>query len=161
MIASVFFIPGALVGGVVGWIVIRSVNWALARFFGGFNWVFDRVTAGYGRIVGWSLRLAAIVLLLYAGLLGLTVFGLIRVPTGFIPGLDQGYLIVDMELPEAAALDRTLDVTEKVGAIAQDTEGVEHTLGISGQSFVQGAVASNYASMFIILKPFEERNARD
>src|SRR5262249_48058778 len=60
-------VPGALVGGVFGWFIIGPVNWVLGKFFRGFNRVFDRVTEGYGRIVGGMLRLSAIVLLLYGG----------------------------------------------------------------------------------------------
>src|SRR5262245_39076144 len=65
-------IPGALAGGVLGWFIIGPVNWGLGKFFRGFNWVFDRVTEGYGRIVGGVLRLSAIVLVRYGGLLAQT-----------------------------------------------------------------------------------------
>jgi multidrug efflux pump subunit AcrB len=158
---AAFFVPGAILGGIFGWFLIRPINWVLGKLFAGFNRVFEAVTAGYGRIVGWSLRLFAIVLVVYVGLLALTIVELRRVPTGFIPGLDQGYLITEIQLPDAASLERTLDVAARVSKIARETEGVAHTVGISGQSFLQGAVASNYASMFIVLKPFEERNRSD
>ncbi|MFO0928467.1 MAG: efflux RND transporter permease subunit [Gemmataceae bacterium] len=154
---AVLALPGAIVGGLLGWLIIRPVNWLLGRFFAGFNWLFDRATAVYGRLVGWSLRLSAIVLLVYVGMLGLTYYGFTRIPTGFIPLQDQGYMIVDIQLPDAASLERTRAVTEQVGQIVRETEGVAHTLGIAGQSFVQGAVASNYGAMFIILDSFEER----
>ncbi len=51
----VLFLPGAAGGGVVGWFAIRPVNWVLGRFFRGFNWVFDRATRAYGKVVGWCL----------------------------------------------------------------------------------------------------------
>ncbi len=157
---GVLFLPGAVLGGLLGLFLIRPVNWILGGFFRGFNWLFDRATALYGRLVGWALRLSAIILIVYAGLLGLTYYGFTRVPTGFIPGVDQGYVLVDVQLPDAASLNRTLAVTEQVGRIARETEGVAHTLGVAGQSFVQGAVASNYGAMFILLAPFEERRGR-
>ena len=58
----VLFLPGAIAGGALGWFLIRPVNWALGKFFRGFNWVFDRATNVYGRTVGWALRLSVIVL---------------------------------------------------------------------------------------------------
>ena len=74
-ISCVLFLPGAVAGGALGWCLIRPVNWALGRFFRGFNWVFDRTTHAYGKTVAWCLRLSAIVLLVYVGLVGLTGFG--------------------------------------------------------------------------------------
>src|SRR5262245_15026954 len=66
--SAVLFIPGAILAGIVGWWIIRPVNAALGAFFRGFNWVFDRATRLYGNTVGWTLRLAAIALVVYVGL---------------------------------------------------------------------------------------------
>ena len=86
----VLFLPGAVAGGALGWFLIRPVNWALGKFFRGFNWVFERATQAYGKTVGWCLRLSAIVLLVYVGLIGLTGFGFARVPSGLHPHPGQG-----------------------------------------------------------------------
>ena len=153
----VLFLPGAVAGGVLGWFMVRPVNWVLGWFFRGFNWVFDRATRVYGAVVGWCLRLSAIVLVVYVGLLGLTGFGFTRVPTGFIPMQDKGYLVTNIQLPDSASLERTLEVTDAVEKIALETPGVAHTLGHPGQSFVLNAISSNFGSMFVILKPFHER----
>src|ERR1700726_4066452 len=162
MLARFFIdLPGAVAGGALGWFLIRPVNWALGHFFRGFNWVFERATQAYGKTVGWGLRLSAIVLLIYAGLIGLTGFGFSRVPSGFVPIQDKGYLIANIQLPDAAALERTVEVTAAVEKIALETPGVDHTLAIPGQSFVLNAFSSNYGSMFITLKPFHERRAAD
>jgi len=155
------FLPGAIVGGVLGWFIIRPVNRILGAFFWGFNWLFDRATAAYGKIVGWSLRLSVIVLLIYVGLIGLTVFGFLKIPSGFIPIQDKGYLLANIQLPDAAALERTVAVTKKVEKIALETPGVAHTLAIPGTSFVLNANSSNYGSMFITFKPFAERRTSD
>src|SRR5262249_46196713 len=90
------FLPGAVAGGARGWYLIRPVNWALGKFFRAFNRFFDRATHAYGKTVGWCLRLSAIVLLVYVGLLGLTGFGLARVPSGFVPIQDKGYLLANI-----------------------------------------------------------------
>ncbi len=160
-VSLVLFLPGAGAGGALGWFLIRPVNWALGHFFRGFNWVFERATQVYGKTVGWCLRLSAIVLLIYAGLIGLTGFGFSQVPSGFVPIQDKGYLIANIQLPDAASLERTAEVTAAVEKIALETPGVAHTLAIPGQSFVLNAFSSNYGAMFITLKPFHERRAAE
>jgi multidrug efflux pump len=151
------YLPGATAGGVLGWFIIRPVNWVLGNFFRGFNWVFDAATHAYGKTVGWCLRLSAIVLLVYAGLLGLTAFGFTRLPSGFIPSQDKGRLIVNVQLPDSAALERTAEVMGKMEKIALETPGVAHTIGWQGRSFVLNTVGSNLGTMFITFDPFEER----
>ena len=153
----VLFLPGAVAGGVLGWLLIRPVNLTLDRFFRGFNWVFDWTTRAYGKTVGWCLRLSVIVLLVYVGLIGLTGFGFTRVPSGFVPIQDKGYLLVNIQLPDSASLERTVEVTDAVEKISLETPGVAHTVAIPGSSFVLNANSSNYGSMFVILKPFPER----
>jgi multidrug efflux pump subunit AcrB len=148
-------------GGVAGYLIARALNQALGVVFRGFNRAFDRTTTGYGHLVSWCLRLCVLVLFVYAGLLGLTYFGFTRVPTGFIPQQDKGYLVVNIQLPDSASLQRTAEVTQRIEEIARDTEGVGHTLSIPGQSVILNAVSSNFGSMFVVLKPFEERHGAD
>ena len=133
------------------------VNWALGKFFRGFNWVFERTTQAYGKTVGRCLRQSAFVLLVYVALIGLTGFGFTRVPSGFVPIQDKGYLVVNIQLPDSASLERTVEVTEAVEKIALETPGVAHTVAVPGLSFVLNANSSNYGNMFVILKPFHER----
>jgi multidrug efflux pump len=151
------FLPGAAAGGVLGWFTIRPVNWALGKTFRGFNWVFERATHAYGKGVGWFLRLSAIVLTLYAALLAVTGVGLARAPSGFVPVQDKGYLVVNIQLPDSASLERTVEANAAVERIALATPGVAHTFAVPGTSFVLNANSSNYASMFVILEPFDER----
>jgi multidrug efflux pump len=151
-------IPGAVAGGVLGWFLIRPVNLVLGHLFQGFNRIFEWATQAYGKTVGWCLRLSVIVLLIYVGLIGLTGFGFTRVPTGFVPPQDKGYLVTNIQLPDSASLERTIEVTDAVERIAlEDKEGVAHTVAIPGTSFVLNANSSNYANIFVILKPFHER----
>jgi multidrug efflux pump len=155
------FLPGAVAGGALGWFIIRPVNWALDKFFRAFNRAFDRATRAYGKTVGGCLRLGAIVLLIYVGLLGLTAFGMARIPVGFVPIQDKGYLIANIQLPDAASLERTAEVIAKIERIALETPGVAHTLAIPGQSFILNAFSPNFGGMFIPLKPFHERRGAD
>ncbi len=149
----VLMIPGVL----AGWLLAAPVNAALGTFFRGFNWVFDRATAVYGRVVGWSLRLCFLVLLLYGGLLALTGYGFTRVPIGFIPEQDKGFLIVNVQLPDSASLERTSEVVERLEKIARETPGVAHTVSLPGYSVILGANSSNFGAMFVTLVPFHDR----
>ncbi len=156
-VSALFFLPGAVAGGALGRLLVRPVNWVLGFFFRGFNRVFDWTTQVYGRFVGWCLRLCVIVLVVYVGLIGLTGFGFSRIPTGFIPMQDKGYLVTNIQLPDSASLERTLEVTDAVEKIALETPGVAHTLCLPGMSYVLNANSSNYSNVFIIFKPFHDR----
>ncbi len=153
----VLFLPGAVGGGILGWFIIGPVNFVLGRFFRGFNWVFDHITRVYGKSVGWALRLSIIVLVIYVGLIGLTGFGFTKVPTGFIPTQDKGRLIANIQLPDSASLERTVEVASKMEKIALETPGVAHTLSNPGRSFVLNAIGSNVGTMFITFTPFHDR----
>jgi len=151
------FLPGAFVGGLVGWFIIGPVNWVLGWFFRGFNYVFEATTHLYGQVVAWCLRLFILVLLVYGGLLALTYFGYTQIPGGFIPNQDKGYLICNVQLPDSSSQARTLEVMDRIQKIVARNPGVAHTVDIPGQSFVMNGVSSNFGSVFIILKPFRER----
>ena len=153
------FLHGAVAGGLLGRAVIGPVNWLLGHFFQGFDWAFDRVTRAYTTTVRWCVRLSAIVLLLYVGLIGLTGFGFTRVPTGFIPPQDKGRLLFDVRLPDSASLERTTEVMAKVDRIALETPGVVHVISNRGRSGTLNAISSNLGQGFLTLKPFHERSA--
>jgi multidrug efflux pump len=154
-----YFTPGMIIGGIIGWIIIRPVNAGLGWFFRGFNRLFDKMTAVYGATVSGILRLSAIVIVLYGGLLVATYFEFTRAPTGFIPQQDKGYLILNIQLQDASAVDRTKRVMAHIEKLARATPGVKHTVGVSGKSLILDANAPNLGSMYIMLKPFEERKA--
>src|SRR3989441_744491 len=136
------------------WLMDTLLGW----FFRLFNWVFGASTALYVRLVGGLLRASLVALLVYAGLLVLTYFEFIRAPTGFVPQQDKGYLLLNVQLPDSASGDRTQKVMAHIENIAHDTPGVEHTVGVSGQSLILNANAPNLGSMYILLKPFDERS---
>jgi multidrug efflux pump len=151
------FAPGFLAGLVAGWFLIAPVNAVLGWFFRGFNRVFDGVTAVYGWTVGRMLRLSVVVLVVYGGLLGLTGWRMATAPTGFIPTQDQGYLLVNVQLPDSASVQRTDAVLARIDRIARAIPGVIHTVGVSGESFLTTTNGPNLGTMFVRLKPFEER----
>jgi len=159
--ATIFFVVGCPAGLVFGWFLIRPVNVGLGKIFRGFNRGFDWMTGLYGRILGLGLRVAVVVLVLYAGLVVLT-YGVFRAaPTGFVPQQDMGRLIASIQLPDSASLERTRAAMAKVDRIVRDTPGVAHTITICGLSFVQQANSPNFGSLFVVLKPFRERQRAD
>jgi multidrug efflux pump len=158
---AAWFLPGAIIGGVVGWFIIGPVNGVLGSIFGAFNRVFDGVTVAYGWIVGRLLRVAAIVGIVYAGLLFATWWGVTYAPKGFIPTQDQGYLLVNVQLPDSASVQRTEAIMQKIGKIAREIPGVAHTVSISGTSFLLSTNGSNLGSMFVVMEPFDERKSHD
>jgi multidrug efflux pump len=144
-------------GAVVGWIVGPSVNAILGRFFGIFNRFFDALANGYTHTIGLLLRLAVIVLVIYVGLLGLTGFSFVRSPTGFIPEQDQGYLLVNVMLPDSSSVQRTSEVITDLEHIALKTPGVKHTMSVAGFSAFFQCDASNWGTIFVILDDFDKR----
>ena len=158
-VTAIYFTPGALVGGILGWIIIRPVNAILGWLFRGFNSAFDWMTAFYGAAVGRMLRLSVVVVVIYAGLLVMTYVEFNRTPTGFIPQQDKGYLLLNVQLPDSASVERTQAIMARIEALARKTPGVSHTVGVSGQSLILNANAPNLGSLYIMLAPFDERHA--
>jgi multidrug efflux pump subunit AcrB len=87
----------------------------------------------------------------------LTWWGFTKTPAGFIPQQDKGYLLVNVQLPDSASLQRTDRVMRDLEAVARQAAGVSHTVAIGGQSILLNANAPNFGSMFVMLDPFEER----
>jgi multidrug efflux pump len=139
------------------------LTWLLDRLFGwlfrGFNAGLRRSTHGYVRVVRSLIRVPLLTLAVYGGLLALTYWGLGRLPTGFIPSQDKGYLIASVQLPDSASAARTREVIARIETIARDTPGVKNVNSVAGNSFLLSAYGSNFGSMFIILEPFQNRRS--
>ena len=90
-----------------GWRLAGPINAVLRWGFAGFNAAVRKSTTAYIRGVGGLLRVSVLVLVVYAGLLGLTYFDFVKTPKGFIPPQDMGYLIVNVQLPDASSTERT------------------------------------------------------
>jgi len=129
----------------------------LAKFYGWFNRVFGKATNGYVRVCGGAIRKMAISLLL----LGVMTVGtgLIggKVPGGFLPEEDQGYMYAGVQLPDAASRQRTDAAVIQMEKIIMTTPGVEYCTAVSGYSMLSGVSNSYSGFFFITLKPWEER----
>jgi hydrophobe/amphiphile efflux-1 (HAE1) family protein len=141
-------------------LVTRFFDLTLGWFFRLFNRVLHAVTGAYVGALRRVVRFSVIALFVYVGLIYLTYLGFKRTPTGFIPPQDSGYLIATLQMPDASSFDRTETVMRRMAAIANKTEGVQDTFAIAGYSGLTGVNSSNAGTMFVVLKPFEERRGR-
>jgi hydrophobe/amphiphile efflux-1 (HAE1) family protein len=123
-----------------------------------WNSAFDRLTAGYDRTVRHIVRRAALAIVALLVLSGAALWLLRAVPTGFAPTEDQGYLLVNVQLPDAASLERTDAVVREIEKILlEETAGIENVVAIGGRSFISGVNGPNVASLFPRLAPWSER----
>ena len=125
--------------------------------FRGFDKAFAVAGSGYAGIARSLLRRSALAMVLFVGLLALTGWQFTQVPTGFLPQEDQGYLLVNVQLPDGASLGRTTQVLQRIDEIVEGTPGVETWVTLGGFSLIDGTAASNSAVVFVVLTPWEER----
>src|SRR6186713_1954495 len=133
----------------------------LTPFYNGFNKVFGVATNGYISFTTVLVRKFVIGLVLIGVLSYLTVGLVGRIPGGFVPEEDQGYILVNAQLPDSASLERTDAVMRKAEAILEKNEAVSGYNTISGFSLLTGAYSSNIGFFFVALKPWEERHAAE
>jgi len=184
------FVPTAFMGGITGGIfrqfaltisgatVISSVNaltlspalsgvllrrrsgrpWAPFR---AFNRAFDAASSGYLAVVRGILRRTVLSLAVAAGLAVLAVWGLGRLPSGFLPEDDSGYLFATAQLPDAATVDRTYEVTQDLAKEIRAIPGVRACVGVTGYSLLDGAKQPNAATFWISLESFDDRGGAE
>ena len=122
-----------------------------------FDFFYTPVEWLYTWIVGQLLRVWWLVLVVFVGLATFTGWWYQRTPTGFLPTEDQGYVIIAVQLPDAASLDRTREVIDKMNAIFANTEGVKHWFVLGGFSLLDGTNSSNAATAFAAWTDWSER----
>ncbi|MBO6859631.1 multidrug efflux RND transporter permease subunit [Roseibium sp.] len=131
----------------------------------GIMGLFDRgitsVRNGYTGIIRRLVRFAVIGLAVVAGAVALIVTLGGSLPQGFLPSEDQGYLMVDVQLPDGASLQRTENVTKQVVDLTSKTPGVEDVVIVNGYSILNGATSSNAALVIATMKNWEDRQAPD
>jgi HAE1 family hydrophobic/amphiphilic exporter-1 len=127
-------------------------------FFRGFDNVFRRAENGYTNMTKSLVRRAGLMLLLAAGLAGFTGWQFTQLPTGFLPTEDQGYLLVHVQLPDAASQERTGEVLDKIDAAVAGTEGVADWVIFGGFNLIDGTASSNTAIVFVTFTPWEDRD---
>src|SRR6516225_10094085 len=132
----------------------------LTPFYNLFNRAFGRATDAYVGLVG-ILTGKMLVGLAFVALITFLIFSLARrIPGGFVPEEDQGYIMVNAQLPDAASLERTDAVMRKAESVLEKTPGVEGFNTISGYSLLTSAYSSNMGFFFVQLKPWDERHSQ-
>lgn len=138
-------------------LVLRNKKPATKGFFGWFNRGFDRTVEGYLGFTKTISRHAARTLLFIAVIAG-AIFGLTRViPNGFLPQEDQGYLMIGINLPNAASLERTEAAVSEIQAIVSRIPEVQYTAGVSGFNLLSGVASSNSGVLFVTLVDYSQR----
>lgn len=124
-------------------------------FFGGFNRAFNRTASGYEGLVARILRRAPRYLILYAVIAGVAAFIYMRLPTSFLPAEDQGNMLVNVQLPPGATIERTQNVMQQVEGWVLKQPEVQSMVSVLGFSF--SGQGQNAALAFVTLKPWDER----
>jgi HAE1 family hydrophobic/amphiphilic exporter-1 len=130
------------------------------RFFRGFNRLYDILEGWYAGLIARMVRRSGLMTLLALGLVTLSLIGLIRTPTGFLPTEDQGYVVVAVQLPDGSALNRSRLAMESLAKVIRTVPGVGETIviGGSGSSPIDSSAALfNSGVIYAVLKPFDER----
>ena len=137
-------------------LLLRTGHGQKNVFFRAFNSVFDRVTNSYTTVVSECVRRVGVMMLVFLGLVALTVLGFMRIPAGFVPLEDDGLILLNIQMPDGSSLDRTEATAERVGTILAKTDGIAGYGVLGGYSMIDGA-APNLACFFAPLTPWDER----
>ena len=132
----------------------------LHTVFGGFNRIFEKATNGYVGISGALVRKMALSFTLLAAVAGAAYVVGGRLPSGFLPTEDQGFFYLNIQLPDAASLQRTDAFTKEVESVLKHTDGVQYYSTIVGSSLLTQTNATYSAFVFVALKPWGQRKTR-
>jgi HAE1 family hydrophobic/amphiphilic exporter-1 len=138
----------------------KEIRGPLGKFFGYFNRYFERSTDGFVRSSGTLIRKAAVVMVLLVVAGGAAWLFSAHLPTSFLPDEDQGYLFINMQLPNSASLERTSAAARQVEKVLADTPGVQYTTSVVGFSLLSYVRTSYNANFFVSLKPWEDRKSQ-
>lgn len=138
----------------------RTSGGVLTFFSRGFNRAFGGLTRAYEAAVKHAIAHRLVTLLALVAIGTGAWYVLDRLPTSFVPLEDQGYFVMSVQLPAAAALERTAAAVNRIEGILKRTPGVQNVVAAGGLNFVSGTYASNAAALFVILKPWDQRTTR-
>jgi len=138
-------------------ILLKPAHGEKRGFFRCFERSFERMTEGYSRSVGFMIKRFVLALLLFAGMIVLTVLMAQRIPGAFLPPEDQGYLLGAVIMPDAASLDRTSEVGKVASDYFMNNEAVEGVAIVNGYSLLDSQNKNNAGTFFVGFKDFEER----
>ena len=149
-IISLVFTPAMCV------LFLKEEKWSLKWF----NKLYDKTLGLYIRIIKSFLRRPAVALTAFVIISALTMYVFIKLPNEFLPKEDLGYFMVTVQLPNSASLERTEKVTAELSKMLDKYPEIDTYLVINGFSFVKGGNSSNEASLFVMLKDWDERKGK-
>ena len=139
----------------------KETHGPLASFFGWFNRVFECGSNFYVRVSGGLIRKSVVALVALAGFAVGAVLCAKMLPSSFLPDEDQGYMYIQMQLPEASSLEATSDAAREVEAVLKSTPGVKYTSTVMGFSLLSLTRTSYNAFFWVTLQPWEDRKHID
>jgi hydrophobic/amphiphilic exporter-1 (mainly G- bacteria), HAE1 family len=123
-----------------------------------FNHVYDKIEGSYTTLIAGMVKRSGLMALIALAIAAVSIWGLARLPTAFIPIDDQGYVLVSVQLPNGASLGRTATSLDQVTKVALEVPGVEQVIAISGMSLLDNSAdLANAGTCFVMLKPFSVR----
>jgi hydrophobic/amphiphilic exporter-1 (mainly G- bacteria), HAE1 family len=135
----------------------KQARGPIARFFSAFNHLFDWITGRYLHLAAMFTRRTGFALAFLALFSAVALFFGRELPTSFLPDEDQGFFYINLQLPNAASIQRTDEICRKIEAILAQTPGVEYTTAIAGFSLLSGVQSSYSGFFFVTLNPWEKR----
>ncbi len=138
-------------------LMLRHAELKQTGFFGWFNRQVQRITVIFGDLVMLIIKRMAVAFVLLAGLMLLLVILFKSLPTSFVPNEDQGYIMGQLLMPDAASLDRTVQASNSVADIFEKDPAVLDRTVINGYSIIDSQYKPNVATFFVTLKDFKER----
>jgi len=139
--------------------LLRPSKERTTGFWGLFNRTLKRSTSGYAAVVRGMMRKTALAGAVFLGLMVASYFSITSIPTGFVPSEDEGYLMVAVQLPDAASLGRTEKLLEQVYEVIARQPGVRGTILISGYSLLDGVVSANAGAAWVVLDHWDDRSS--
>lgn len=139
-------------------VILKPEHKEVNAFFRGFNRFFGWVTRRYTGGVAWMLKRSLIGLLLFSGMVGITVYLWKTTPTSLVPDEDQGYYIGAVFLPDGASLERTDRVVKQVTEAMLSNDANEYSVAFTGMDFLGGSFKNSAATIFASQKPWDQRS---
>ncbi len=130
-------------------------------FFRGFDRFFAAASNGYANFLKIVVRRGFLMMLIALGIAVVSSWQFGKIPSAFLPVEDQGYVITSVQLPDAASKQRTDEVLQQINTILESTPGLKDWVSLGGFSMIDGTNASNAATIFVVMKPWEERTAEN
>ena len=142
-------------------LLLRPTKTDKNAFFRGFDRFFERASNGYANFLKIVVRRGFLMMLIALAIAVASGWQFGKIPSAFLPVEDQGYVITSVQLPDAASKQRTDEVLLQINEILAATPGVEDWVSLGGFSMIDGTNASNAATIFVVMKPWDERTAEN